>query len=83
MALPGLTALETGEAFRPGDIDLMAGVELGFSRAARRADVSGRPDRRAGAAQAAARADGRGAPPPPALLDALIRDGQTLAERFT
>ncbi|ETD00962.1 hypothetical protein U717_14485 [Rhodobacter capsulatus R121] len=83
LALPGLTALETGEAFRPGDIDLMAGVELGFPaphggpmfQADRIGALALRKRLRALTAE--------GAPPPPALLDALIRDGQTLAERFT
>ncbi len=83
LALPGLAALETGEAFRPGDIDLMAGVELGFPaprggpmfQADRIGALALRKRLRALAAE--------GAPPPPALLDALIRDGQTLAGRFT
>lgn len=83
LALPGLAALETGEAFRPGDIDLMAGAELGFPaprggpmfQADRIGALALRKRLRALAAE--------GAPPPPALLDALIRDGQTLAGRFT
>lgn len=83
LALPGLAALETGEAFRPGDIDLMAGAELGFPaprggpmfQADRIGALALRKRLRALAAE--------GAAPPPALLDALIRDGQTLAGRFT
>lgn len=83
LAQPGLAALETGEAFRPGDIDLMAGAELGFPaprggpmfQADRIGALALRKRLRALVAE--------GAAPPPALLDALIRDGQTLAGRFT
>ena len=79
----GVAALGAGTAFRAGDVDLMAVAEIGFPerlggplfQADRIGLLALRKRLRALAAE--------GAPPAPALLDALIRDGQSLAERFT
>jgi len=82
LAALGLAALETRKAFRPGDIDLMAGAELGFP--AHRGGPMFQADRIGPLAlRKRLRAlEAEGAPPTPALLDVLIRDGQNLAERF-
>ena len=83
LAALGIADLESGAAFRPGDIDLMAGAELGFP--AHRGGPMFQADR-IGALALRKRLRAlavEGTPPPPALLDGLIRDGQTLAERFT
>ncbi|PYF08616.1 3-hydroxyacyl-CoA dehydrogenase [Rhodobacter viridis] len=82
LAALGIAALESRKAFRPGDIDLMAGAELGFP--AHRGGPMFQADRIGPLAlRKRLRAlEAEGAPPTPALLDVLIRDGQSLAERF-
>lgn len=78
----GLVALQAGAARRCGDIDLMAEVEIGFP--ARKGGPMFQADRIGALALRkrlrALAAEGALAPAP--LLDALIRDGARLSERF-
>jgi len=82
LAGAGAVALETGAAFRAGDIDLAAAAELGFPQlhggpmfqADRIGALALRKRLRALAAE--------GAPAPSALLDRLIRDGRSFAELY-
>ena len=83
MAAAGAAALQGGQAHRASDIDLAAVLALGFPRS--RGGPMFQADR-SGLLALRKRLRGlvaEGAAPPPALLDALIRDGQTLAGRFT